>query len=105
MSRPFSAVSVEVVGTPSESMAQPDGICGWPLIIALKIFPAATVVVAISSSHGCSSPPGTDMQMGLVPRRGSLPCHGGTRAEALHITMPIGPAADIFCAQNAAAPK
>ncbi len=30
---------------------------------ALKMRPAATVVVAISSSHG----PGTDMQMGLVP--------------------------------------
>ena len=85
----MSAVSVLVVGTPSASMAQPAGISGWPLIMALKIFPAATVVVAISSSQGFSSPPGTETQIGFVPRRGCLPCHGGTSADALHITMPI----------------
>ncbi len=68
---------------------------------ALKTLPAATVVVAISSSHG----PGSDMQMGLVPTRPSLPCHGGTIGEALHTTMPIMPAALIFCAHQAAAPK
>ena len=45
------------------------------------------------------------MQIGLVPKRCSLPCQGATRGEALHITMPISPAADIRCAQNAAAPK
>ena len=60
-----------------------------PLRNALKILPAATVVVAMSRSQGSSSPPGTDMQMGLVPSRPSRPCHGGTMAEALHITMPM----------------
>ena len=45
------------------------------------------------------------MQMGFVPKRPSLPCHGGTIGEALHITMPIWPAARIFCAHQAAAPK
>ena len=68
---------------------------------ALKTLPAATVVVAISSSHG----PGTAMQMGLVPKRPSLPCQGGTMGEALHITMPICPASRIFSAHQAQAPK
>ena len=90
-----------MVGTPSESNAQPAGISGCPLRNALKTLPAATVVVAISSSHG----PGTDMQIGLVPSWPFLPCHGGTIGEALHITMPIWPAARIFCAHHAAAPK
>ncbi len=69
--------------------------------MALKMRPAATVVVAMSRSHG----PGTDIQIGLVPRRPSLPCQGGTIGEALHITMPIWPAARIFWAHQAAAPK
>lgn len=61
----------------------------------------ATVVVAISSSHG----PGAAMQMGLVPRRACRPCQGGTMVEALQNTSPICPASAIFCAQYAAAPK
>ena len=32
---PLSAVSTLVVGTPSESIAQPGGIVSWPLIMAL----------------------------------------------------------------------
>src|ERR1035438_5067360 len=68
---------------------------------ALKTLPAATVVVAISSSHG----PGTAMQMGLVPKRPCLACQGGTMGEALHITMPISPASRIFSAHQAQAPK
>src|ERR1035438_8119592 len=55
----------------------------------------------MSSSHG----PGTDMQMGLVPKRPARPCHGGTMDEALQKTMPIMPAARIFCAHHAQAPK
>src|SRR5690349_11735027 len=98
---PLYASAVEVVGTPAESNAHPVGISGWLLRYALKIRPAATVVVAISSSQG----PGTDMQIGFVPSRPSRPCHGGTIGEALHITMPICPAARIFCAHHAAAPK
>src|SRR5580704_8285915 len=90
-----------VVGTPSTSKAQPAGISSLPLINALKILPAATVVVAISSSQG----PGTDMQIGLVPIRPTFPCHGGTIGEALQKTSPICPAARIFCAHQAAAPK
>src|SRR5579872_5210724 len=101
MSIPLYALLVSVVGTPSESKAQPAGISGWPLINALKMRPAATVVVAISSSHG----PGTDMHIGLVPMRPAFPCQGGTIGEALHITIPICPAARIFCAHQAAAPK
>src|SRR5258708_8693516 len=85
-------------------MAQPAGISGWALIMALKIFPAATVVVAISSSQGSSSPPGTETQIGFVPSRGCLPCHGGTSADALHMTMPIWSAPDILCPQHAAPP-
>ena len=92
---------VSVVGTPSESNAHPAGISGCPLRNALNTLPAATVVVAISSSHG----PGTDMQIGFVPNCPFFPCHGGTIGEALHITMPICPAARIFCAHHAAAPK
>src|SRR5215813_9222471 len=101
MIRPFNAVCVSVVGTPSASIAQPAGIVGCLLNAALKILLAATVVVAISSSHG----PGTATQMGLVPMRFCFPCHGGTIEEASHITMPTWPAAAIFCAQYAAAPK
>src|ERR1017187_5808341 len=86
---------------PSESNAQPAGIWGCPLRKALKTLPAATVVVAISSSQG----PGTDMQMGLVPNCPFFPCHGGTMGEALHITIPICPAARIFRPHQAAAPK
>ncbi len=67
----------------------------------MKILPAATVVVAMSSSQG----PGTDMQIGFVPSRPSMPCHGGTIGDALHITIPIWPASRIFCAHHAAAPK
>src|ERR1017187_2012782 len=101
MSIPLYAASVLVVGTPSESNAQPAGISGCPLRNALKTLPAATVVVAISSSQG----PGTDMQMGFVPNCPFIPCQGGTMGEALHITMPICPTARIFCAHQAAAPK
>ena len=45
------------------------------------------------------------MQIGLVPSRPSMPCHGGTMGDALHITIPICPASRIFCAHHAAAPK
>src|ERR1022692_4446054 len=62
---------------------------------ALKMRLEATVVVAMSSSQG----PGTDMQMGLVTRRGSFACQGATIGEASHMTMPIIPAADIFWPQ------
>ena len=55
----------------------------------------ATVVVAMSNSHG----PGTETQMGLVPSRRSWPCQGATMGEALHMTMPISPAPDIFWPQ------
>ena len=34
-----------------------------------------------------------------VPKRPSRPCHGGTLGEALHITTPIMPSAEIFCAK------
>ena len=67
------------------------------------ILPSATVVVAMSSSQVLS--PGTDMQIGLVPKRGSLPCQGATSGVALHMTIPMNPCAEICCAQNAAAPK
>src|SRR5690349_24951462 len=83
ISIPLYAFCVSVVGTPSELNAHPAGISGCSLTKALKIFPAATVVVAMSSSHG----PGTDMQIGFVPSRPSLPCHGGTIGDALHITI------------------
>src|SRR6187455_1065064 len=98
---PLYAASVLVVGRPAESIAQPAGISGWPLRYALKTLPAATVVVAISNSHG----PGTAMQIGLVPKRPSLPCHGGTMGDALHTTIPSWPASRIFCAHQAAPPK
>src|SRR5579862_1341619 len=101
MGKPRTAASVLVVGTPSRSMAHPGGIVSSPFMRALKMRLFATVVVAMSSSHG----PGTDIQIGLVPRRGSFPCQGATIGEALHITMPIIPAADIFWPQNAVAPK
>src|SRR5271157_6229437 len=101
MSIPLYAAAVSVVGTPWELNAQPEGIFGCPLRNALKTRPAATVVVAISSNHG----PGTDMQIGLVPTRPCLPCQGGTMGEALQNTIPICPAARIFCAHHAAAPK
>ena len=42
------------------------------------------------------------MQIGLVPSIFSRPCHGATSGVALHITMPINPAADSFCAHHAA---
>src|SRR5580704_10975079 len=45
------------------------------------------------------------MQIGLVPKRVCLPCQGGTIGEALHITIPIKPSLEYFCAQKAAAPK
>src|SRR5512140_2979180 len=96
---PPNAVARSVVGTPSLSIAQPAGIVVWPAIRALNILPMATVVVAISSSHGRDFSPGTDMQIGLVPTRPSLPCHGGTLGEALHITMPIMPRAEMRSAQ------
>src|SRR5271157_1819570 len=101
MSIPLYAAAVSVVGTPWELNAQPGGISGCPLRNALKTRPAATVVVAISNSHG----PGTDIEMGLEPTRPCFACQGGTMGEALHITMPICPAARIFCAHQAAAPK
>ena len=78
-------------------MAHPSGIVVRPWNCALRILPNATVVVAMSSSH--ESAPGTDMQMGLVPNRWSLPCQGATNGDALHITIPIIPAAEIRCAQ------
>src|SRR5207247_5903436 len=99
MGQPSIAAAVSVVGTPSGAMAQPAGMVGSPLMDALKILPMATVVVAISRSHW--SGPGSDMQIGLVPNRFSLPCHGATSGEALHIRMPIRPAGELRCAQHA----
>src|SRR5450755_3852326 len=101
MGRPRMAASVSVVGAPSESMAHPAGIVGSSFIRALKMRLLATVVVAISSSQG----PGTDMQIGFVPSRGSLACQGATIGDELHMTMPIIPAAEICWPQYAAAPK
>src|ERR1039458_5025207 len=43
--------------------------------------------------------------VGVVPKRPARPCHGGTMDEALQKTMPIMPAARIFCAHHAQAPK
>ena len=43
---------------------------------------AATVVVAMSSSHGSRFPMGTAMQMGFVPKRPSFPCQGATIGDA-----------------------
>src|SRR5258708_6270936 len=91
--QPSIAAAVSVVGTPFGAMAHPGGIVGSPLMDALKILPIATVVVAMSSSH--RSGPGSDTHMGLVPKRFSRPCHGATRGEALHITIPSSPAADM----------
>src|ERR1035437_10599776 len=101
MSIPLYASAVLVVGTPSESNAQPAGISGCPLRNALKTRPAATVAVAISSSHG----PGTDIEIGLVRTRACFASRGGTMGEALQNTIPICPAARIFRAHHAAAPK
>ncbi len=82
ISIPLYAFCVSVVGTPSESKAQPAGISGWSLMKALKMRPAATVVVAISSSQG----PGTDMQIGIGSHAAlfSLPWRNDRRSIAHH---------------------
>ena len=92
---------VSVVGTPSESKAQPAG----NLRLAVEERLEDLACRDGGGGHIEQPGPGTDMQIGLVPSRPSLPCQGGTIGEALHITMPIWPASRIFCAHQAAAPK
>jgi hypothetical protein len=45
------------------------------------------------------------MQIGFVPNRPSLPCHGATIGEALQNASPIFPVRAILAAHHAAAPK
>src|SRR5947209_895746 len=99
---PWNAAWVSVVAVPFASIAQPDGIVASPLLAAAMIFPNATVVVAMSSSQLFG--PGTHIEIGLVPRRASFPCHGATRAPALHMLTATKPCAATRCVQNAAAP-
>src|SRR6185312_5110390 len=90
-----------LVGAPAALSAQPSGIASALRAIAAHIRLAATAVVDISRSQG----PGTAMQIGLVPMRGSRPCHGATSRDALQRTIPTCPCAAMRAPQYAAAPK
>ncbi len=63
---PSSACSGSSVGLPSLSIAQSGGIFS-PFFHALRIFPRATMLVAISSTRGSYFPAGMAYERGFVP--------------------------------------
>ena len=81
-----------MLGRPSLSSTQPSGV-GRPSLALLRMRPAATVVVAMSSRKGWPSVVGAAKDHGSVPRRACLPKVGATwMPEALVQAMPISPA-------------
>src|SRR4029453_3781487 len=83
MKPPLLAARGSVLGCPSEVTSQPAGVGRFSLAL-LRILPAATVVVAMSSRKGWPGPPGPPKGGGAV-RGGRLvgPAGvGGPRAAA-----------------------
>src|SRR3954467_12259400 len=89
---PFSRATFgSLLGLPSLSSTQPAGV-GKPSLALLRIRPAATVVVAMSSRKGTPSALGAAKDHGSVPRRACLPKVGATwMPEAEVQAMPISP--------------
>ncbi len=80
-----------MLGSPSLFRTQPGGQ-GSPSFPLLRMRPAATVVVAISSRNGGPSAVGAANDQGSVPSFASLPKVGATwMLEALVHAMPISP--------------
>src|SRR4051794_21485567 len=89
--KPSRAALGSVVGFPSLSVAQVDGIDS-PLLAALRIFARAATLMAMSRMIG--SPPGfgTPKPTGLLPRRASFPPQGAIVVVALLPMMLAKPA-------------
>ncbi len=86
--KPF-AESVTVL--PSPSTTQPAGSGLW-LSLYTRTFPAATVVVAMSSSNGALRFAGAANASGFVPMTGSAPNVGTmVTPRVAEVTMPITP--------------
>ena len=77
MNSPLLTSRGSVLGFPSEVMSQPGGAGRFSLAL-LRILPAATVVVAMSSRKGSPGRPGAANAMGSVPRRAWAPNVGET---------------------------
>ena len=88
---PSRKAAGSVVSFPSASSAQPSGI-GSPRLCARKMWPAATWVVAMSSTSSSGGSVGMAMQMGLVETNFSLPPQGATMASPLVKAQVMSPA-------------
>ena len=92
MNPPLLTSRGSVLGLPSAVTSQPGGAGKFSLAL-LRILPAATVVVAMSSRKGSPGLPGAAKAMGSVPRRAWAPKVGATWMPLADVvTMPISPA-------------
>ncbi len=92
MNPPLLTSRGSVLGLPSAVTSQPGGVGRFSLAL-LRILPAATVVVAMSSRKGSPGLPGAAKAIGSVPRRAWAPKVGATWIPLADVvTMPIRPA-------------
>ena len=87
---PANPAAASVVGWPSASRAQSDGI-GVPLAAASMTFTRAVALVARSMTTGRASSRGAARAIGLVPNKGTFPPQGAIEGEALAKPRPTNP--------------
>ena len=98
MKPPLLTSSGSVLGWPSLVTSQPCGVGRFSFAL-LRILPAATVVVAMSSRNGSPGLPGAAKAIGSVPRRACAPLVGETWMPLAEVvTMPISPASTAISA-------
>src|SRR5258708_37874696 len=103
MKPPLLPSSGSALGLPSAVTSQPGGVGNFSLAL-LRIFPAATVVVAMSSRNGSPGLPGAPNAIGSVPSRACAPLVGATWVPAAGVvTRPVRPASTALRAQKPAA--
>jgi hypothetical protein len=81
-----------VVGRPWASRPNPSAIAS-PCIPASRIFPRATMLMAMSRTKAGRRPAGTPTARGFTPRIGFVPPNGGMPAEELVKANPMQSAA------------
>src|SRR5260370_35523590 len=104
MKPPLLTSSGSALGLPSAVTSQPGGVGNFSLAL-LRIFPAATVVVAMSSRNGSPGLPGAPTAIGAVPGRACGPLVGATWRPAADVgTRPVRPAPTATRPHNPQAP-
>src|SRR5258707_6621341 len=100
MNPPLLTSRGSALGLPSAVTSQPTGVGRFSLAL-LRILPAATVVVAMSSRNGSPGFPGAAKAMGSVPKRARAPWGGATwNPLAARVTLPSAPASRALTVQD-----